>query len=98
ERLTDNGLYKGYFVAPTVFSNITKDMTIFKEEIFGPVVAITVVDTYEEALELANDSTFGLSSTVYTNKLDKAMHFVKHIESGVTHVNIPSNYFENQYP
>lgn len=98
KRLTENGLYKGYFVAPTVFSHVTKEMTIFKEEIFGPVVAITVVNTYEEALELANDSTFGLSSTVYTNQLDKALHFVKHIESGVTHVNIPSNYFENQYP
>lgn len=98
KRITDNGLDKGYYVAPTVFSNVTKDMTIFKEEIFGPVIGITEVDTYEEAIELANESDFGLSSTIYTNDLNKAFDFVRRIESGVTHVNIPSNYFENQYP
>lgn len=98
EQLLEDGLDKGFFVAPTLFSGVTKDMTIFKEEIFGPVIAMTVADTYEEALELANTSEFGLSSTIYTNDLKKAFHFVRHIESGVTHVNIPSNYFENQYP
>lgn len=98
KRITDNGLDKGYYVAPTVFSNVTKDMTIFKEEIFGPVIGITEVDTYEEAIELANESDFGLSSTIYTNDLNQAFDFVRRIESGVTHVNIPSNYFENQYP
>ncbi|MBD7909080.1 aldehyde dehydrogenase family protein [Sporosarcina gallistercoris] len=98
EQLKENGLDKGYFVAPTLFSGVTQDMTIFKEEIFGPVMAMTVVDSYEEALELANDSEFGLSSTIYTNDLNKAFHFIRNIESGVTHVNIPSNYFENQYP
>ncbi|MGM8364011.1 aldehyde dehydrogenase family protein [Virgibacillus sp. W0181] len=98
KRLTENGLDKGYFVAPTIFSGITSQMTIFKEEIFGPVIGITVVDSYEEALELANDSEFGLSSTIYTNDLNKAFDFVRRVESGVTHVNIPSNYFENQYP
>ncbi|MFB4167392.1 aldehyde dehydrogenase family protein [Virgibacillus sp. JSM 102003] len=98
QRLLDNGKENGYFVAPTVFSNVTKDMTIFHEEIFGPVIGIIAVDTYEEALELANDSDFGLSSTVYTNDLKKAFHFVRNIESGVTHVNMPSTYFENQFP
>ncbi|WP_409271408.1 aldehyde dehydrogenase family protein [Neobacillus sp. SCS-31] len=98
KRLTDQGRDKGYFVAPTVFSGVTPDMTIFKEEIFAPVIAVIEVDSYEEALEVANDSEFGLSSTIYTKDLEKAMHFVKHIQTGVTHVNIPSNYFENQYP
>lgn len=98
EQLTKGGLDAGFFVAPTLFSGVSKDMTIFKEEIFGPVMAMTVVDTYEEALELANDSEFGLSSTIYTNDLNKAFHFIRNIQSGVTHVNIPSNYFENQYP
>lgn len=98
ERLTEDGLDAGYFVAPTLFSGVTQEMTIFKEEIFGPVMAMSVVDTYEEALELANNSEFGLSSTIYTNDLKKAFHFIHNIESGVTHVNIPSNYFENQYP
>ncbi|MEK9199358.1 aldehyde dehydrogenase family protein [Ureibacillus sp. FSL E2-3493] len=98
KRLTDNGLDRGYFIAPTVFSNVNREMRIFKEEIFAPVIAVIEVDSYEEALEVANDSEFGLSSTIYTKDLAKAMHFVKHIETGVTHVNIPSNYFENQYP
>ena len=98
KRLTDHDRDKGYFVAPTVFSSVTPDMTIFKEEIFAPVIAVIEVDSYEEALEVANDSEFGLSSTIYTKDLQKAMHFVKHIQTGVTHVNIPSNYFENQYP
>ncbi len=98
KRLTENGLDKGYFIVPTVFSNVNREMRIFKEEIFAPVIAVIEVDSYEEALEVANDSEFGLSSTIYTKDLTKAMHFVKHIETGVTHVNIPSNYFENQYP
>ncbi|MFC4557794.1 aldehyde dehydrogenase family protein [Virgibacillus kekensis] len=98
KRLTDQGRDKGYYVAPTVISNVTSKNTIFHEEIFAPVIAITVVDTYEEAMEVANDSDFGLSSTIYTKDLKKAMHFVRNIQSGVTHVNIPSNYFENQYP
>lgn len=98
KRLVDNGKDKGYFLAPTVFSHVTPEMRIFREEIFAPVIAVIEVDSYEEALEVANDSEFGLSSTIYTKDLAKAMHFVKHIETGVTHVNIPSNYFENQYP
>lgn len=98
KRLEENGMDKGYFVLPTVFSGVTSDMTIYREEIFGPVIGITEVDTYDEAIELANDNEFGLSSTIYTNDLNKAFHFVREIESGVTHVNIPSNYFENQYP
>ncbi|WP_257349792.1 aldehyde dehydrogenase family protein [Pseudalkalibacillus decolorationis] len=98
KRLVDNGRDRGYFVAPTVFSNVTKHHTIFSEEIFAPVIAVIEVDSYEEALEVANDSEFGLSSSIYTNDLKKAMHFVRNIQSGVTHVNIPSNYFENQYP
>lgn len=98
KRLVDDGLDQGYFVAPTVFKNVTKDMTIYHEEIFAPVVGITSVQSYEEAMKLANDNEYGLSSTIYTNDLNKAFDFIRRIESGVTHVNIPSNYFENQYP
>jgi aldehyde dehydrogenase (NAD+) len=56
------------------------------------------VDSYEEALRMANDSEFGLSSTIYTKDLEKAFHFVRNVQSGVTHVNLPSTYFENHYP
>ncbi|MDQ0252987.1 aldehyde dehydrogenase (NAD+) [Evansella vedderi] len=98
KRLTENGLDKGYFVAPTVFSHVTEEMTIAKEEIFGPVIAVMEVDSYEEAIRVANNTEFGLSSSIYTKDLQKAFDFVRRIESGVTHVNVPSNYFENQYP
>jgi len=98
KRLTDGGLKEGYFVAPTIFSNMRPDMTIAKEEIFGPVIGVFEVDSYEEALRMANDIEFGLSSTIYTKNLEKAFHFVRSIQSGVTHVNLPSTYFENHYP
>ncbi|MBB4823288.1 aldehyde dehydrogenase (NAD+) [Sporosarcina luteola] len=98
KRLTDGNLKHGYFVAPTVFSNMRPDMTIAKEEIFGPVIGVFEVEDYEEALAMANDIEFGLSSTIYTKDLEKAFHFVRNVHSGVTHVNLPSTYFENHYP
>lgn len=98
KRLTEGDLKNGYFVAPTVFSNMRPDMTIAKEEIFGPVIGVFEVENYEEALAMANDIEFGLSSTIYTKDLEKAFHFVRNIQSGVTHVNLPSTYFENHYP
>ena len=55
------GLDKGYFVRPTVFSNVTRDMTIAQEEIFGPVLSIIPYDTEEEAVEIANDTVYGLA-------------------------------------
>jgi alpha-ketoglutaric semialdehyde dehydrogenase len=98
KQLTDGDMANGYFVAPTVFSKVTKDFTIAQEEIFGPVVAVMEVDSYDEAIELANDTDFGLSSAIFTNDLQKAFNFVRKIETGVTHVNIPSNHYENQLP
>lgn len=98
KRLMDEERDKGYFVAPTVFSHVNSNMTIAREEIFGPVIALMEVDSYEQALEVANNVEFGLSSTIYTRDLQKAFHFVRNVESGVTHVNLPSTYFENQFP
>lgn len=98
KRLTEGDLKDGYFVAPTVFSNMRPDITIAKEEIFGPVIGVFEVEDYDEALSMANDIEFGLSSTIYTKDLEKAFHFVRNIESGVTHVNLPSTYFENHFP
>ena len=97
-RLMDEGRDKGFFVAPTVFSHVDSRMAIAQEEIFGPVIALMEVETYEQALKVANDIEFGLSSTIYTRDLKRAFHFVRSIESGVTHVNLPSTYFENQFP
>ncbi|WP_312116413.1 aldehyde dehydrogenase family protein [Brevibacillus reuszeri] len=98
KRLVDGDLANGYFVAPTVFTGVTQEMTIAKEEIFGPVIAVIDVESFEHAMEIANQVEFGLSSTIFTNDLQKAFHFVKGIQSGVTHVNMPSTHFESQFP
>ncbi|WBL14464.1 aldehyde dehydrogenase family protein [Sutcliffiella sp. NC1] len=98
KQLMDGEKSEGYFVEPTVFSKVTKDFTIAQEEIFGPVVAVMEVETFEEAIELANGTEFGLSSAIFTKDLQKAFEFIRKIETGVTHVNIPSNHYENQLP
>ncbi|WP_103110141.1 aldehyde dehydrogenase family protein [Brevibacillus reuszeri] len=98
KRLVDGDLANGYFVAPTVFTGVTQEMTIAKEEIFAPVIAVIDVESFEHAMEIANQVEFGLSSTIFTNDLQKAFQFVKGIQSGVTHVNMPSTHFESQFP
>ncbi len=98
KRLSDGDKAEGYFVAPTVFSGVTTEMTIAKEEIFNPVIAIMEVGSYDEAIRIANDTEFGLSAAIYTNDLKKAFDFIRRIEVGVVHVNIPSNHYENQLP
>lgn len=97
-RLTTDEYANGYFVEPTIFTNITPDMRIAQEEVFGPVLSIMIVDSYEQALVWSNNIPYGLSSTIYTNDLKKANDFIRNIESGVTHVNMPSIYSEAQYP
>ncbi|WP_306461601.1 aldehyde dehydrogenase family protein [Alkalicoccobacillus porphyridii] len=97
-RLTDHGRDQGYFVAPTVISGVTSAMEVAQEEIFGPVVAVIEVDSFDEAIDVANDVRFGLSSAIYTKDLYKAHTFVRRIQTGVTHVNVPSNHYENQLP
>jgi aldehyde dehydrogenase (NAD+) len=97
-RLVEGELKYGYFVAPTVFTGVRPEMTIAQEEIFGPVISVIDVNSFEEAMEVANQVEFGLSSTIFTNDLQKAFQFVRGIQSGVTHVNMPSTHFESQYP
>ena len=67
-----DGLNAGYYIKPTVFSNVTNDMTIAQEEIFGPVLTIIPYDTEEEAIEIANDSIFGLSGAVWSGDDERA--------------------------
>jgi aldehyde dehydrogenase (NAD+) len=81
---------RGYFVAPTVFGNVTPSMHIAQEEIFGPVLAIIPVAGEAEALAAANDSKYGLSSSIFTNDINAAMRFCERIEVGIVHVNSPT--------
>ncbi len=77
----------GYFYPPTLLLNVRQDMTIMHEETFGPVLPVVVFDTLEEALEMANDSDYGLTSSIYTQNLNTAMKAIKGLKFGETYVN-----------
>ncbi|EZA52207.1 hypothetical protein DMN91_010037 [Ooceraea biroi] len=77
----------GYFVQPTVFSNVTDDMRIAKEEIFGPVQSILKFDTMDEVIERANRTNYGLASGVITRDINKALEFAQAVEAGSVWVN-----------
>jgi aldehyde dehydrogenase (NAD+) len=98
ERATGNGLDRGYFVKPTVFDKVTTDMRIAREEIFGPVLSILRVKDFDEAMEVANDSEYGLSSSIFTNDAGRIFRFVDEIETGMTHINSPTTGGEAHIP
>ncbi len=79
----------GWFYEPTVLTGVTPDMPIFHEEVFGPVASICAVDSFDEAVKLANRSEFGLGASLFTTDLAEAMAFVEGIESGMAWVNNP---------
>ncbi|MEM9098961.1 MAG: aldehyde dehydrogenase family protein [Pseudomonadota bacterium] len=81
------GLNRGYYVRPTVFADVTPEMTIWREEIFGPVLAITPFDTEEEALQLADDTAYGLTNYVQTQDRDKAQRAARAFRSGMVEIN-----------
>ena len=78
---------RGFYIAPTVFDNVTNDMTIAAEEIFGPVLSIITFDTMEEALKIANDTPYGLAAAVWTQDISKAHTVAKRLRAGTVHVN-----------
>jgi betaine-aldehyde dehydrogenase len=87
ERLTEGDLAKGAFVAPTVFTDCTDDMTIVKEEIFGPVMSILTYDTEEEVIRRANDTEFGLAAGLVTKDLNRAHRVIHQLEAGICWIN-----------
>jgi aldehyde dehydrogenase (NAD+) len=97
-RLSEPPYDKGFFVEPTVFGGVTPGMKIAREEIFGPVLAIIAVDDFDEAMEVANASRFGLSAAICTRDITRAMEFVDRIEVGLVHVNSPTVGAEVQVP
>lgn len=97
-RATGDGLEKGYFVNPTVFDRVTPDMRIAREEIFGPVLSILRVKNFEEAMQVANDCEFGLSSSIFSNDAARIFRFVDEIETGMTHINSPTTGGEAHIP
>ena len=77
----------GKFIAPTVLTGVTHEMRIMNEEIFGPVLPIVVVDSEQEAIDLANDSEFGLGASVWTKDRQKGERIARRIESGMVWIN-----------
>jgi aldehyde dehydrogenase (NAD+) len=82
-----DGLAKGYFVKPTVFANVRNDMTIAREEIFGPVLCIIPYDNEDEAVQIANDTPYGLSGFVTSGNIERARRVAKRIRAGNVHIN-----------
>ncbi|MFD1708612.1 aldehyde dehydrogenase family protein [Siminovitchia sediminis] len=86
-RIMDRGLEKGFFIEPTVFTNVKQDMRIVQEEIFGPVVTIQKFKDEKEAIQLANDVDFGLAGGVFTNDGARALRVIKKLRAGITWIN-----------
>jgi aldehyde dehydrogenase (NAD+) len=88
-----DGLARGYFVRPTVFADVRNDMTIAREEVFGPVLAILPYSDEAEAVRIANDTVYGLSGYVQSGDIERARRVAKRIRSGNVHVNgAPSDF------
>jgi aldehyde dehydrogenase (NAD+) len=92
------GLRKGFFIQPTVFVGVTPEMRIAREEIFGPVLSVMRVQDFDEAVRVANDSEYGLSSSIFSNDAARIFRFVDEIETGMTHVNSPTTGGEAHVP
>lgn len=80
-------LQSGWFVRPTIFCDVTPEMVIWREEIFGPVLAITPFDTEEEAITLANDTQYGLAAFIQTGSEDRALRVARRLRAGGIHIN-----------
>jgi alpha-ketoglutaric semialdehyde dehydrogenase len=97
-RLTDGALAKGYFVEPTVFADVQEQHTIAREEIFGPVLAVMRAKDFEDAMRIANNIPFGLSSSIQSTNLSRVFEYIYRAEAGLLTVNLPSAGVEYQLP
>jgi aldehyde dehydrogenase (NAD+) len=97
-RAEGDRLSRGFFIQPTIFDHVTPDMRIAREEIFGPVLSILRVSDFAEALAVANDCEYGLSSSIFTNDAARIFRFVAEIETGMTHINSPTTGGEAHVP
>ncbi|MFD1705330.1 aldehyde dehydrogenase family protein [Siminovitchia sediminis] len=87
KQITEGEHAKGYYVEPVIFTDVRPDMRIAQEEIFGPVIAVIEVSTYEEAIKVANGVDYGLSASIVTNNLKIANDFTRQIQAGTVKVN-----------
>ena len=90
EAAEDGELSNGYFYRPTVFAEVNRNMRIAREEIFGPVLSVIKISSFDEAIEVLNDTDYGLSSSIYTQNVNFAHQAVRDIEAGITYINGPT--------
>jgi len=90
ERETGSNYANGFFYKPTIFADVTPEMTIAREEIFGPVLSVLKVASLEEAIAVLNNTVYGLSSSIYTKNVNSAFKAIRDIEAGITYVNGPT--------
>jgi acyl-CoA reductase-like NAD-dependent aldehyde dehydrogenase len=98
ERVGAPGPDTGYFITPTIFGDVKPAMRIAREEIFGPVLAVIPVANFEEAIHVTNEVEYGLSSSIYTQNVQRVMKYADQIETGILHVNSPTVGGEAQAP
>ncbi len=98
KRLTGGAYDKGYFMEPAIFANVTPEMRIAQEEVFGPVLAVLRAKDFSDAMRLANGIPFGLSASVQTTNVSRVFDFVYGMEAGLLTVNLPSAGVEYQLP
>lgn len=91
-------LNNGWFYKPTIFADVTPEMTIAREEIFGPVLSMMKAESIEHAIELLNGTIYGLSSAVYTRNLNHAFKAIRDIKAGITYINAPTIGAETHMP
>lgn len=89
-RLASGEFANGYFIEPTIFTEVRPTMRIWREEIFGPVLSVAKAESFEHAITLANDSDYGLSSSIYTRSVEYAFAAIRDIEAGITYINAPT--------
>jgi acyl-CoA reductase-like NAD-dependent aldehyde dehydrogenase len=83
----DGPLSDGFYVEPTIFDNVSPDVSISREEIFGPVLSVTPFDTIDDAVRLANDSPYGLASAVWSSNINTAINTSKRLRAGTVWIN-----------
>ncbi len=98
EAATGGDLKKGWFYKPTIFADVTPEMTIAREEIFGPVLSVMKAHSIDHAIELLNGTIYGLSSAVYTRDINDAFRAIRDIKAGITYINAPTIGAETHMP
>src|SRR5581483_688949 len=88
----------GYFVQPTIFDGVTPSMRIFREEVFGPVLAVGMAKDLEEAIRFSNAVEYGLTTSIFTQDINNVLRYIEDVETGMVHVNEPTIGGEAQLP